>query len=72
MEFLEEKQKTVRITQKLEERFWLSKNVYTLSKLKIAHIDKVMQAKVTHKNFTLTVSYKNNAQLVASKKNRIW
>lgn len=68
MEFLEEKQKTVeRITQKLEERFSLSKNVYTLYEFKIAHIDTVMQAKVTRKNFTLTVSYKNNKSVTSKK-----
>ncbi len=68
MEFLEEKQKTVeRITQKLEERFSLSRNVYTLYEFKVAHIDAIMQAKVTHKAFTLTVSYKNNMSVTSKR-----
>lgn len=68
MEFLEEKQKTVeRITQKLEERFSLSRSVYTLHEFKIAHIDAIMQAKVTHKAFTLTVSYKNNMSVTSKR-----
>lgn len=68
MELLEEKQKTVeRITQKLEENYSFSNSFYTLHEFKVAHIDAIMQAKVTHKGFTLTVSYKNNMSVTSKR-----